>query len=269
LALADGTLYGTAEEGGLSGSGTVFRVNTNGNCFTNLYSFGAVAYNSPTGTSTNSDGAFPVAGLVLADNTLYGTAEEGGPSGSGTIFRINTDGSCFTNLYYFTATSGLNQPHTNSDGANPYAGLTLAGGTLYGTTKQGGVSGNGTVFRINTNGSGFATLYNFTATSSLNPYTNRDGANPCAGLMLTDGVLYGTTENGGSYGVGTVFTLDLPALLNIALQGADVVLSWSNPAFSLQAAPTVAGIFTNVIGSASPYTNTVTSAAQFFRLQEN
>ena len=37
---------------------------------------------------------------------------------------------------------------TNSDGANPYAGLILSGNTLYGTTANGGGSGNGTVFSL-------------------------------------------------------------------------------------------------------------------------
>src|SRR5262249_36063546 len=66
---------------------------------------------------TNSDGAFPNAGLVASGNTLYGTASEGGTSGNGTIFRLNIDGTGFTNLHNFTATSG--PLGTNSDGREP------------------------------------------------------------------------------------------------------------------------------------------------------
>ena len=67
--------------------------------FTTLYSF--TAY--PSGYSTNSDGANPEAGLILSGNTLYGTAEGGGSSGNGTVFRVNIDGTGFTNLHSFAA----------------------------------------------------------------------------------------------------------------------------------------------------------------------
>ena len=67
-----------------------------------------------------------------------------------------------------------------SDGANPRAGLILSGNTLYGTAVGGGSSGNGTVFAVNTDGTGFTNLHSFTAGSD-NPYggyTNSDGVNP-------------------------------------------------------------------------------------------
>jgi uncharacterized repeat protein (TIGR03803 family) len=90
-------------------------------------------------TGPNSDGANPVAGLILSGNTLYGTAEYGGSNIYGTIFRLNINGSNFTNLYTFTG---------GNDGANPIAGLVLSGTTLYGTTSSGGSSGSGTVFSL-------------------------------------------------------------------------------------------------------------------------
>ena len=62
----------------------------------------------------------------------------------------------------------------NSDGAIPEAGLILSGNTLYGTTYWGGTNGNGTVFAVNTNGTGFTTLYSFTATDP-DYVTNSDG----------------------------------------------------------------------------------------------
>ena len=67
----------------------------------------------------------------------------------------------FTTLHSFTATSG--SPSTNSEGANPQAGLTLSGNTLFGTAANGGGSGSGTVFTVNTNGTGFKSLYAFKA----------------------------------------------------------------------------------------------------------
>jgi uncharacterized repeat protein (TIGR03803 family) len=76
---------------------------------------------------------------------LYGTTTAGGTNGDGVVFSINTNGTCFTNLYSFAG---------GGDGANPYAGLTLSGNTLYGTALYGGTNGTqyfsglGTVFSI-------------------------------------------------------------------------------------------------------------------------
>jgi uncharacterized repeat protein (TIGR03803 family) len=141
-----------------------------------------------------------VAGLILAGNVLYGTAQYGGSSGNGTVFALNTDGTGFTNLYSFstTDTNGC-----NGDGANPEAGLILSGNTLYGTANLGGNSDSGTVFSVQTNGSGFAAFSSF-STTDTNGF-NSDGANPQAGLVLSGNTLYGTATYGGSSGNGTVF----------------------------------------------------------------
>jgi len=199
LILSGNTLYGTAEAGGSSGNGTVFRVNTNGLNFTNLYSFTATSGSEGFfGNGTNSDGALPVAGLILSGNTLYGTTEEGGSGGNGTVFRINTDGTGFTNLYSFTA---FPASYFNSDGSYPSAGVILSGNALYGTAQYGGSSGNGTVFKLNTDGTGFTNLYSFGSSPS-------DGAEPQGGLILSGNTLYGTTEKGGSAFSGTVFGIN-------------------------------------------------------------
>ena len=106
----------------------MFAINTNGTGFTNLHSF-----------SYSSDGGYPGTGLVLSGNTLYGTACEGGSSGDGTVYAINTNGTGFTTLYNFT---------DGNDGGYPYAGLILGGSTLYGVAEEGGSSGYGTVFAL-------------------------------------------------------------------------------------------------------------------------
>src|SRR6266446_1955021 len=91
------------------------------------------------------------------------------------------------------ATAQLLTGGGNSDGAYPNAGLILSGNTLYGTARLGGSSGAGTVFAVNTAGTGFTTLYSFTAasTNSSGAYTNSDGAFPLAGLILSGDTLYG------------------------------------------------------------------------------
>src|SRR5206468_3922223 len=98
----------------------------------------------------------------LSGNTLYGTAYKGGSSSVGTVFAVNTNGVGFTNLHSFSAVPRFSGPYINSDGANPFAGLILSGNTLYGTAHFGGSSGNGTVFAVNTNGTGFTNLHSFT-----------------------------------------------------------------------------------------------------------
>ena len=147
----------------------------------------------------NSEGANPNAGLILSNNTLYGTAAAGGSSGAGTVFAVNTDGTGFRILHSFTG---------GSDGANPQAGLILSSNTLYSTAYSGGSSGEGTVFAVNTDGTGFTNLYSFTG--------GGDGANPIPGLILSSNTLYGTTEAGGRSGNGTVFSLPLPPLPPVA-----------------------------------------------------
>jgi uncharacterized repeat protein (TIGR03803 family) len=104
----------------------------------------------------------------------------------------------FTTLYNFTATSGP-YPYTNSDGAGPLAGLILAGNTLYGTARGGGSSANGTVFALNTNGTGLTTLHSFTTGgyNSSSDYTNSGGAGPEAGLILSGNTLFGVVKIGG------------------------------------------------------------------------
>ena len=178
LILSGNTLYGTARSGGTSGYGTVFSINTDGTGFTTLHSFADPYFG-------------PVAGLILSGNTLYGTTIGGGSSLFGTVFAVNTDGTGFTTLHSFTA---------GSDGCSPKAGLILSGNTLYGTTSECGSSGYGTVFAVNTDGTGFRTLHGFFAIS--------DGAYPRAKLILLGNTLYGTTTGGGSSFNGTVFAIN-------------------------------------------------------------
>jgi uncharacterized repeat protein (TIGR03803 family) len=201
-------LYGTTESGGDAGNGIVFKVNTDGTGYTVLKSFPALV---PASFGTNSDGSKPTSDLVLDGNTLYGTTSGGGDAGNGTVFSLNTDGSDFTILKSFSPTflgtnnvSGNPLAHgTNSDGAQPIAGLVLSGSTLYGTTFYGG-SSNGVIFKVDTDGSDFAVIKQF---PPLLNGTNSDGANARAGLTLNGDELYGATVNGGSLYDGTLFKL--------------------------------------------------------------
>jgi uncharacterized repeat protein (TIGR03803 family) len=208
------TLYGTTELGGANGVGAVFSVNTDGTGFTVMHSFTVGGNND-----TNLDGYYPYAGLVLSGTTLYGTTRQGGAHGIGTIFALvvnDTSATAFTTLYNFSAENGLGGVLTNSDGANPTAGLILSGnslnGTLYGTAEQGGTNGIGTVFAFNLLLNGLTTVHNFSPyhyDPASSEDINNDGLDPQAGLILSNNILYGTTPAGGAYGNGTVFAVNI------------------------------------------------------------
>jgi uncharacterized repeat protein (TIGR03803 family) len=196
LTLLSNTLYGTTSSGGSFGRGTLFSVNTDGTGFRNLHTFSETS--GPN--STNSDGAGPAANLILAGNTLYGTAGFGGTGGNGALFAVNTEGTGFTNFYSFTAYTSPN--YTNSDGAEVLGSLTISNNTLYGMGEGGGGNGWGTVFRVNTDGTGFTNLHNF------NPPGVVGIAFHFEGLVLLGSSLYGTKTIDGSTGYGTVFRLN-------------------------------------------------------------
>lgn len=179
IVLSGATFYGVTGGGGGSGNGTVFKLNTDGSGYAVLKDF-----------TNGLDGANPYCGLLVDDSTIYGSASYGGISWNGTLFKLNTDGSGYAVLKDFD--SGL-------DGRNPSGELVLIGATLYGTTGGGGAGDYGTVFRINTDGTGYTLLKQF---------AGDDGRQPGAGLVVSGSMLYGTTIWGGKNDCGTVFALN-------------------------------------------------------------
>jgi len=249
-------LYGTASAGGANGRGTVFKVNADGTGFVNLHNFETTPLPGPTPPpNSNNDGANPQAGVILLGDTLYGTALNGGPSGFGTVFKVNTDGSGFQVLHSFQGsnvdgnspqgrlllsdrtlygTTGNSIFRVNIDGTgfaiihqfgtvnNPpslgldpsHSGLLLIGNSLYGTTSGGGITygippgfiGSGTVFAVDTDGGNFHVIHHFDA---VNANTNANGYNPLGMLVFAGNTLYGTANFGGQNARGTVFGLNL------------------------------------------------------------
>lgn len=197
---SDGNFYGVTAQGGTSGLGTVFKL-TPGGTLTVLHSF------------DDTDGSFPASTLVQAtDGNFYGTTNSGGNRscvpGCGTIFKITPAGT-FKVLHSFDG----------ADGEFPQAGLMQAtDGYLYGTTSPAFTSSScpgvscGTVFRISLAG----------ALETVHTFSGTDGSVPVGGLMQsTNGVLYGTTEMGGTstsdncqlnnVGCGTIYSLSIGA----------------------------------------------------------
>jgi uncharacterized repeat protein (TIGR03803 family) len=188
LIVSSNTLYSTSSQNGTGSFGTVFKINTDGSSFAALYVF-----------SGKPDGAIPLGALLLLDGTLYGTTSQGGANGHGTVFSIKTDGSGYTILHQFSATTAI----FNTDGAAPYGNLVAIGESLYGTARLGGKHGFGVIFTLKTSGAGFANINDFSG--------GKDGGWPRGELLVISdryfGTLYGATSTGGDGGVGTAFEL--------------------------------------------------------------
>ncbi len=186
-----GNFYGTTVAGGAFNYGTVFKVDASGN-ETVLHSFGQHSF------GPGKDGRTPGAGVVIdASGHLFGTTNEGGiknpqcEKGCGVVFEIDPNGDEKV-LHRFTG---------GTDGGFPFGGVILdSHGNLYGTTEIGGISGTGTIFKVDPSGTE-TILYSF----AWQP----DAQYPEAGLIRDEaGNFYGTTSAGGVYGLGTVFELD-------------------------------------------------------------
>jgi uncharacterized repeat protein (TIGR03803 family) len=183
-----GKLYGTTGAGGNrgDGEGTVFKMNPTTGKLTVLYNFGG----GP------GDGDGPIGLLRDAAGNFYGTTEGGGASYSGTVFKLDANGT-ETVLHSF-----------GRGGRDPLAGVIRdPEGNLYGTASIGGNpacnGGCGVVFKVDSSGKE-SLVHGFTGSP--------DGRFPAAGLIRDrTGNLYGTTVFGGggkcTSGCGTVFKI--------------------------------------------------------------
>jgi uncharacterized repeat protein (TIGR03803 family) len=139
--------------------------------------------------SGGNDGGNPNGLVETADGNFFGTTQNGGLNSDGTIFQITPSGSVPV-LYSFTG---------GNDGGHPQDALVQGvDGSFYGTTFDGGLYGNGTVFNAASNG--FPT--------TLFPFNVTNGDLPFAGLTRgTDGNYYGTTYQGGPSASGTIYKM--------------------------------------------------------------
>ena len=184
LLLKGKTLYGVTVNGGAQDWGTLFKINTDGTGFAILHSF----------LGGEGDGHAPIGGLVAKGQNLYGMTDWGGVNNSGTIYTIKTNGTGFRLLHSFlggTEDGGLPQRVT----------LAFKGSVMYGMTMSGGDSGQGIIFKINTNGTGYDILHSFAGTA--------DGKSPFGSLLLKGKAMYGLTYSGGINDVGVIFKANL------------------------------------------------------------
>jgi uncharacterized repeat protein (TIGR03803 family) len=211
LALSGGILYGTTSLAGAGREGTIYSEPVTGGPHTTLASCGPpIGYNNPNGvifsngvlysTALGSVISLPAnggaittlatpgatSGLTLSGGLLYGTTNSGGTYNDGTVFSVPITGGKPTVLASFNGTDG-NDPLGSS--------VTISGGTLYGTTGEGGTQNYGTVYSLPITGGTPTVLASFSY------------PNPIGGVILSDGTLFGVTGIGGADNDGTVYSL--------------------------------------------------------------
>jgi uncharacterized repeat protein (TIGR03803 family) len=234
----DGNLYGTTQYGGASGCGTMYKYVPSSGSYQQMYAAecapdaafpfaglldtglgylagttynggenddgmlvwtnGGIVGESCISSFSGSNGSHPYGGIIAATNNLYTVTTAGGSANLGTILEF-PDQSCSAIVIH-------NFSGGSSDGATPYGSLLFHKNFLYGTTSKGGGPGLGTVFRVKLDGSNYTVLHSFQGI-----FNNSDGSFPRSGLTLNkvDGMLYGTTINGGnSSDLGTIFKID-------------------------------------------------------------
>jgi len=147
--------------------------------FTVLHSFGA----TPTG------GTIPLGTVTQRSNgAFYGATVTGGLFNQGTIFRMDASG-VVTTVHSFSGPDGARPSESDAGAVNL---VQASDGTIYGTTRLGGASNYGTVFKLDTNDQ----------LTVLHEFNGFDGREPSALILAADGHLYGTTEFGGAGGPG-------------------------------------------------------------------
>ena len=184
-----GTLYGATHLGGAHGGGTVYALNPASSTESIIYSF--------CSQQRCADGEYPTAGLIDVKGVLYGTTRNGGTSGKGAVFSVDTKTGAEQVLYSFCSQQNC------TDGQFPKASVIDVNGTIYGTTYGGGSAGKGTVFSVDPTTGAEQVVYSFCSQQSC-----ADGSNPDAGMISANSLLYGTTFKGGAKGMGTVYSLD-------------------------------------------------------------
>jgi uncharacterized repeat protein (TIGR03803 family) len=194
----NGKLYGTTLQGGVNNLGAVYQLSPpavagQGWTETVIYSF-----NGP-------DGTLPGGALLIdAGGAIFGTTDGGGDGQEGTVFKLDPParaGDAWTETVLYSFSGGR-------DGGNPFAGVTMDNrGRLFGAAQTGGSGGpdfGGVLFRLDP-----PTVAGGAWTETvLHSFGGPNGFRPTSPLVFRNGKFYGTTAQGGRFGVGTVFVLN-------------------------------------------------------------
>jgi uncharacterized repeat protein (TIGR03803 family) len=174
----DSILYGVTVNGGYDDYGVIFRSDTTGANYTVLARF------------DKTNGAYPFSLPSLSDSVFYGYTNAG-PFNYGVVYTVITDGSEFKAIRDFTATN---------DGYDPVGEMVTDSVKWYGLTSGGGKYNCGVIYSINSDGSNYQVVHDFTGI---------DGLSPSRSLVYSDHILYGMTTMGGNYNYGVAFKYEL------------------------------------------------------------
>jgi len=207
-------IFGTTKDGGANNYGVIFKLTKSGMGYTIIHSFDSI------------NGAYPIGNIYVKGDYIFGITEKGGENNFGVVFKIKNDGSdfkvVFNNPVGFTINNFIivdsvlygstyfNLIKVGIDGTNfvqlssnlMVYGLTISfekDSFLYCTAHDGGLTNNGAIFRIKTDGSDFTKLIDFNRESS--------GSYP-RDIFVLNNKIYGIANQGGVNNDGTIFSLD-------------------------------------------------------------
>lgn len=176
-----GKLYGTTRAGGVGNIGSIYEWDIAGATFTKMIDLVA-------GT-----GSLPLGEMVEYNGKMYGMCSAGGLNGAGVIFEYDYNTNTYVDIFDFIL----------ADGTTPQGKLLLLGTTFYGMTSAGGVNNGGVLFSYDL--TTYTILFSFDA-----PGIGANGTFPVQSVIHNNGFLYGTTQSGGLYGGGVLFSYNFP-----------------------------------------------------------
>lgn len=177
----DNKLYGTTPYNGASSNGVLYEYDLIYKNYQVLYHF-----------DTDSLGTEPRGNLLHINKKLYGIATSGGKDNKGAIFEFDLTNNKYTKLIDLYLSTGY---------SGEMGMIRADNGKLYGTMYYGGANSEGTLFEYTIETNEYKVIKDFNATSGENPI--------CKLVQHSNGKIYGTTEKGGTYAEGTIFSYDI------------------------------------------------------------
>ena len=205
---APGVFIGVTQFGGSSNAGGIFEFDLNTNTYT---------------VKTNIDqttGLYGIGSLVKAGNNLYySSTMQGGLNGLGVLYSYDYLTNTITKVYDCDFVGG----------GSCVASLLHEAGKLYGVTATGGANNGGAIFEFAYNSNTYSKLYDFAGITGYSPFG-------CPLIKASNGLLYGTANQGGPGGSGVLYSfqlgsntytmeMDMPLVTGVAPSGGVIEAS--------------------------------------------